>query len=110
MTTIYTPEQTDAILDAMGEAVMGNNGYATVPAVVHNDWLRQGLNIAGFTVVGDKVFTPAAQKALKGEAFATKREPLKVSFLITARHAHSSHNGDDGFNAKIDQHESDNLF
>lgn len=108
--TYYTPEQTDAILDAMSEAVMGNNGYATIPAVLHNDWLRQGLNKAGFTVVGNKVYTPGAQEALKGEAFAVKREPLKMNSMVDMQHANASGKGDDGFNAKIDRHEGENLF
>lgn len=107
---IYTEDQTAAILDAMADAVMGNNGYATVPAVVHNDWLRQGLNQAGFTVIGNKVYTPQAQEALKGEAFAVKREPIKASSLVDTRHAHASFKGDDGFNAKVDAHEGANLF
>ena len=107
---IYTPEQTAAILDAMADAVMGNNGYAIVPAVVHNDWLRQGLNQAGFAVIGNKVYTAQAQEALKGEAFAVKREPIKASSLVDTRHAHASFKGDDGFNAKIDAHEGSNLF
>ena len=107
---IYNEEQTAAILDAMSEAVMGNNGYATVPAVVHNDWLRQGLNKAGFAVIGNKVYTPQAQEALKGESFAVKREPLKASSIVDLRHAFAGCKGDDGFNAKIDAHEGANLF
>ena len=107
---IYTPEQTAAILDAMADAVMGNNGYATVPAVVNNDWLRQGLNQAGFAVIGNKVYTPQAQEALKGEAFAVKREPIKATSLVDHRHAYASFKGDDGFNAKIGAHEGSNLF
>lgn len=107
---IYTPEQTAAILDAMADAVMGNNGYAIVPAVVHNDWLRQGLNRAGFAVIGNKVYTPQAQEALKGEVFAVKREPLKAQSVVDTRHAHAGFKGDDGFNAKIDAHESENFF
>ena len=107
---IYNEEQTGMILDAMAEAVMGNNGYATVPAVVNNDWLRQGLNQAGFAVIGNKVYTPQAQEALKGEAFAVKREPIKASSIVDTRHALASCKGDDGFNAKIDAHEAANLF
>ena len=107
---IYTPEQTATILEAMNDAMLGNNGYATVPAVAHNDWLRQALNQAGFAVIGNKVYTAQAQESLKGEAFAVKREPLKASSLVDTRHAHAGFKGDDGFNAKIDAHESENLF
>ncbi len=89
---------------------MGNNGYATVPAVVHNDWLRRGLNQAGFAVIGNKVYTPQAQEALKGEAFAVRREPIKATSLVDTRHAHASFKGDDGFSAMIDVHEGKNLF
>ena len=107
---IYNEEQTGMILDAMTEAAMGNNGYATVPAVVHNDWLRQGLNKAGFTVIGNKVYTPQAQEALKCEAFTEKRTPLKALSMVDTRHAFASCKSDDGFNAKIDAHEGANLF
>lgn len=107
---IYTEDQTAAILDAMADAVMGNNGYAIVPAVVNNDWLRQGLNQAGFAVIGNKVYTAQAQEALKGEAFTVKREPIKAASMVDARHACASFRGDDGFNAIIDAHESYNLF
>ena len=107
---IYTEDQTAAILDAMAEAVMGNNGYATVPAVVNNDWLRQGLNQAGFAVIGNKVYTAQAQEALKGESFAVKREPINTASMVDTRHAYASFKGDDGFNAKIDAHEGSNLF
>lgn len=107
---LYNDEQTTMILDAMVEAAMGNNGYATVPAVAHNDWLRQALNQAGFAVIGNKVYTAQAQEALKGEAFAVKREPLKAQSMVDTRHAHAGFKGDDGFNAKIDAHESENLF
>ena len=107
---LYNDEQTTTILEAMNDAMLGNNGYATVPAVSNNDWLRQALNQAGFTVIGNKVYTAQAQEALKGEAFAVKREPLKAQSVVDTRHAHAGFKGDDGFNAKIDAHESENLF
>jgi hypothetical protein len=74
MTTIYTPEQSAAILRAAHDVMMGNNGWAFVSG---ERWLLDGLQAAGFTVIRSrdwhgrpawKAYTRAAQDALRADA------------------------------------------
>ena len=76
MTTIYTPEQSAAILRAAHDVLMGNNGWAFVPDA---RWLLDGLQAAGFTVIRSrdwhgrpawKAYTRASQDALRADATA----------------------------------------
>lgn len=75
MSTIYTVEQSAAILNAIADIEMANNGYADFE---HDEVIAQAVMLAGYTVIstinlfGQRVyrgFTAAAQKALAKESF-----------------------------------------
>lgn len=74
--TIYTPETTAAILQAMEDVTMANNGYADIG---NDDDVRKALVIAGFKVIRtrdlfgrpvNRAFTAHAAECLKAEAAA----------------------------------------
>lgn len=76
MTTVYDPKTSEAILDAIFDIQLSNNGYASFPM---NEEVRRGVEAAGYLVVRStdlhgkpcyKGFTKAAMAALSGEAFA----------------------------------------
>ena len=86
MTRIFTPAETAAILRAMQDIELGNNGWAYVPA---DPAVREGLQAAGYVVLRSvdghgreawRGYTRRAQDALRADR--TAGVPVSTDYRV----------------------------